>query len=673
MSCRRVTWGKSYAKTSERLRNHTMRLICSLASLSAALVFCACAGPAPSSVEFTSPAGSLRAILEVDSAGRLFYHLADSETGRLYVERSRLGFRVAAGADGGARGITSGHAIAAVVEQDGRSSYELSSGKQVEVDKPFVGRVVYLDDAAAGPDARAGAIEWRLYDDGLAFRYLLTSDYDSSSVIAEEFTEFVLPKGLTAYRQDYDTVTVYSPGYEQFWDRVGVSDEGTDRGFVFPLYAFDDDRHVLLHEGPIFGGNPGSHLVNEGHVYRLTAPRPTEAKGLYPVREYADETPWRIIVAGATPQIIAATTLPTDVAPERHEGDWSWVEPGRASWSWWSDWDSPQDYDKLRGFVDFAAEQGWSYSLVDANWNEMKGGTLAGLAAYAKTREVDLLVWYNSGGPHNEVTEAPRDRMHERERRRAEMARLQEMGVRGIKVDFFQSDKPEIMRQYIGILEDGADYELMINFHGCTVPRGLRRTYPNLLTAEAVVGAESYHFKKGFAGRAPVQNTILPLTRNAVGPMDYTPVALTVQKYPRLTTDGHELALALLFESGLLHYADDTGAYEALPDFAKDYLAEVPVTWDEVRHLDGVPGEYIALARRKGDEWWVAAINGTDEPQRVTFAITEPGTPMAVIVDGNFALPGTPAASESTQLVKTDIPTRTIVLPPYGGMVGWTP
>ena len=296
---------------------------------------------------------------------------------------------------------------------------------------------------------------------------------------------------------------------------------------------------------------------------------------------------------------------------------------------------------------------------MDANWNVMKGGTLEALVDYAQTKGVGLWAWYNSGGPHNVVTEMPRDRMLNPMVRRKEMQRLKQMGIVGIKVDFFQSDKQAIMNQYIGILEDAAAAEIMVNFHGCTVPRGLRRTYPNLMTMEAVSGAECYIFRENYEKRAPEQNTILPFTRNAIGPMDYTPVTFTKLAHPRITTDAHELALAVIFESGIQHFADDADAYRALPERARRYLAEVPTVWDEIRLIDAVPGEYVVLARRRGERWYVAAINGTAETVTLPFDDHNFGVLESFMGDDKLG----------NLLVGDAAEVQTLELQPYGGAV----
>jgi hypothetical protein len=256
---------------------------------------------------------------------------------------------------------------------------------------------------------------------------------------------------------------------------------------------------------------------------------------------------------------------------------------------------------------------GWELVLVDANWDEMGEGAVEKLVEYGRGKGVGILLWYNSGGPHNVVTEKPRDRMYDPTVRDEEMSWLERVGVKGIKVDFFQSDKQAIIRLYEDILQDAARHRLMVNFHGCTLPRGWTRTYPHLMSMEAVRGAESYIFDPEYPEKAPWHNAVLPFTRNAVGPMDYTPVTFSDNRYPHLTSLGHELALSVVFESGWIHLADSAASYRSQPVEVREFLSSLPAAWDETRYLAGFPGESIVLARRRGDRWFVAGINGGND------------------------------------------------------------
>ncbi|HWI59224.1 MAG TPA: glycoside hydrolase family 97 catalytic domain-containing protein, partial [Bacillota bacterium] len=413
----------------------------------------------------------------------------------------------------------------------------------------------------------------------------------------------------------------------------------------FPmLFRTADSQHwALITEAGVnetFCGTRLSSAPTNG-VYTIALPNPAEGNGHGSVKPSAAlpwEMPWRVIVVGSSLGTIVESTLVTDVSAPSRVPDTSWIRPGRVAWSWWSDNPSPKDAAKQKQFVDLAAQMGWEYMLVDANWTIIDNGSIHDVLRYAKSKGVGVLLWYNSGGPHNVVTEKPRDCLTYPEVRKFELELLREWGVKGIKVDFFQSDKQEVMAIYQGILRDAAEQQIMVNFHGCTLPRGWERTYPHLMSMEAVRGAECYIFDPKYPENAPVQNTILPFTRNAVGPMDFTPVTFSDNHYPHLTTYGHELALSVVFETGWLHFGDKAEAYLGLPPEPKQFLKDVPVTWDETRFVEGYPGQYAILARRKNNTWYVAGVNGQNQVRETQVQLAnclKPGSyDLTLIADG---------------------------------------
>lgn len=287
-----------------------------------------------------------------------------------------------------------------------------------------------------------------------------------------------------------------------------------------------------------------------------------------------------------------------------------WIKPGRASWSWLYEPSSPKDYEALKNYVDVTSEMGWEYSLVDANWNMMKNGTIEQLIDYANSKNVGLFLWYNSGGSHNTVTEQPRDRLSDSKVRKTEFKKLKDWGIKGIKVDFFNSDKQDIIQLYIDILKDADKYHLLVNTHGCTIPRGWQRTFPNLVSMEAVKGGEWFLMDNNFTYNAGRHNAILPFTRNVIGSMDYTPVTFSQNKVMHVTSHAHELALSVVYESGVFHFGDRAESYRSLPNEVKDFLKIVPTVWDETKLLSGYPGKDCVIARRSGDRWFIGGING---------------------------------------------------------------
>jgi alpha-glucosidase len=515
----------------------------------------------------------------------------------------------------------------------------------------------------------------RVSDDGVAFRYVFPEEATATYTVTKELSSFAFASDGHFWGQPYDKVTMYSPAYETFYTNglpIGARvpfDLGT--GWAFPALFKLNDHWLLLSEAGLDEHYFGAHLSPkpEGLEYTLAMPGADEALGygkITPSSSLPWTLPWRVLIIGKSLATIVESTLVESLSQKSQIKDTSWIKPGKASWSWWSDHDSSRSFEKLKTFVDLAAEMGWMYSLVDANWNIMTGGSLEQLAAYARSKNVGLFVWYNSGGLHNEVTEQPRDLMVERETRRQEFARLQALGIKGVKVDFFQSDKQEIIKLYLDILKDAADFELMVNFHGSTLPRGWSRTYPNLMTMEAVRGAEQYTFSDTYAHVAPVQNTILPFTRNVVGPMDYTPVTFTDEVMPHETSNAHELALSVVFESGIIHLADSVEAYQSLPEGVKNFLHDVPSSWDETKYLAGEPGKFVVLARRSGNDWYIGGISGDKETRNLTLDLS--------FLKGDYAMmliqDGTDNRSfeeDSSPITATESLTQT--LQPKGGFV----
>ena len=520
-------------------------------------------------------------------------------------------------------------------------------------------------------------LDLRAYNNGVAFRYRIPAAGHDLHTLESEATGFALPEDARLWMQPSDKATTYSPAYETYYeDEIPVGTASpTGEGWSFPvLFRTTDSQHWgLITEANLDSTFCGTRLTSTAPhgVYRIALPDPAEGHGtgsVQPVSSLPWEMPWRVIMLGRTLGGIVESTLVTDLSAPSRIQDTSWIRPGRVAWSWWSDNPSPQDGAKQRKFIDLAAEMGWEYVLVDANWTIMDHGNIHDVLRYAKQKGVGVLLWYNSGGAHNVVTEKPRGNLSAPELRRFEFDLLRKWGVKGVKVDFFQSDKQNVIDLYRSILEEAAAHQIMVDFHGCTVPRGWSRTFPNLMSMEAVRGEECYIFDPKYPEKAPVQNTILPFTRNVVGPMDYTPVAFSDNRYPHRTTSGHELALAVLFESGLVHFADKPEAYQSLPSAPKEFLKTMPVAWDDTRFVAGYPGRFVILARRKGDIWYLAGVNGQNQRLEEHFKMgswLEAGAyQMIKISDGTEAHT---LVSETNQV--TPDQELTVTFQPYGGFV----
>ncbi|MFD1316538.1 glycoside hydrolase family 97 protein [Namhaeicola litoreus] len=492
-------------------------------------------------------------------------------------------------------------------------TYESFAGKRSQIRNHAMGRTFTFETL----NGNKIEIEVRVFDDATAFRYIFPEKNEKFHKVLSETTGFNFYKKGRAWMQPYDIVTKWTPAYEKYYEsNVQIGEISPNpQGWCFPALFKTGANWVLLTEAGLYDDFYGARLHNSSSnlAYTIGLPEDTEANGIgvkEPQHTLPWKTPWRVIVLGDNLGAIVETDVVKNLSKPNEIENIDWIKPGRASWSWWSDHPSSKSYNSMKPFIDLAAEMGWEYTLIDANWNTMQDGSIEELVAYGNSKGVGSILWYNSGGPHNTVTEEPRDLMHDSVKRKEEFKKIAGWGVKGIKVDFFQSDKPFILQQYLDILKDAAAFKIMVNFHGATIPRGWERTYPNLMTMESVRGGECYSFASEYPERAPSHNTILPATRNVVGSMDYTPVTFSDNEFPHLTTNTHELALAVIFESGWQHMADRVESYRAQPDEVIQFLKDVPASWDETKYIQGIPGNEMVIARRKGNNWFIAGING---------------------------------------------------------------
>jgi hypothetical protein len=327
-------------------------------------------------------------------------------------------------------------------------------------------------------------------------------------------------------------------------------------------------------------------------------------------------TPWRVLAVGPL-KTVMESTLGTDLAPPAVAFDKTKLKPGAASWSWALLKDDGTVFDVQKRFVDYAADMHWPYTLVDADWDRKIGDAkMKELVDYAKAKGVDILVWYNSSGDWNDSPYTPKSALLTRTSRAREFARVKGLGVKGIKVDFFGGDGASMQAYYLDLLKESAEAGLLINFHGATLPRGWARTYPNLMTTEAVRGFEFTTFEQGDQDKVASHAAMLPFTRNLFDPMDFTPMVFgDIPNIQRRTRNGFELAQSVLFLSGIQHYAETPEGMATVPESVRGLLRELPRQWDEVRFVAGEPGRYLVLARRAGRQWYVAGFNADEKPR----------------------------------------------------------
>lgn len=477
-------------------------------------------------------------------------------------------------------------------------------------------------------------VVFRVSNNDVAFRYKVYPQRDRlSCVVNEETSGFVFPEGTTTFLCPQSKPMVgfarTAPSYETgYTPDAPMGKNGNDNnGFTFPcLFKVGTQGWVLISETGVDSRYCGSRLIgHEGGLYTIGFPMEGENNGngtASPGMSLPGYTPWRTITVGETLQPIVETTVPFDVVEPRYAASQKY-EYTKGSWSWILKMDGGTVFNVQKEYIDFSAAMGYNTILVDALWDTQIGREkIEELARYGASKNVSLYLWYNSNGYWNDAPQGPRGIMDNTIARRKEMAWMKSIGVKGIKVDFFGGDKQMTMKLYEDILVDANDYGIMVIFHGCTLPRGWERMYPNYAASEAVLASENLYFGQRSCDNEAFNATLHPFIRNTVGSMDFGGSALNKfynnnntpnRGSKRMTSDVFALAIAVLFQSGVQHFALAPNNLTDAPQWAIDFMKTVPTTWDEIRFIDGYPGKYVIIARRHGDKWYVAGVNAQKE------------------------------------------------------------
>lgn len=478
---------------------------------------------------------------------------------------------------------------------------------------------------------------FQVSDDGAAFRYFFPETNSKIYRLNDEVSSFRFASDAKAWLQPMTKARTgwkeTQPSYEEYYQKeIPVGTPSTlGAGWVFPALFRSGETWVLLSETGVARNYCAARLSHNssGGEYKIGFPDALENfqnGAVNPESKLPWLTPWRVIVVGSL-KTIAESTLGVDLADKAaFAADGSQFEPGKSAWSWVLLGDGQTTFDTQKRFIDYAAAMRWRYCLIDALWDTQIGYTkIKELVDYARTKNVKILLWYNSAGDWNSSPQTPRNLLLTRAGRLREFERIKAIGVAGLKVDFFGGDGQSFMNYYQDILEDAAKYGFVMNFHGATLPRGWQRTFPNLMTMEAVRGFEFVTFEQANADQEAAHSAMLPFTRNVFDPMDFTPVALdrVNDRVQRRTTSAFELALAVLFTSGIQHYAETPEGMAKAPIYVQEFLKNVPSVWDDTKFLDGYPGKFAVLARQGANCWYVAGINGEAAERKITINLSE--------------------------------------------------
>lgn len=574
---------------------------------------------------FVSPDGKIKVVV-TDEQGTPDYTV--SYNNEVFILQSPLGLKTNIG------DFTEGMTLKAANSEVKQinEAYELATIKQRKVN--------YVANEAVCTFEKDGKVIYdiifRVSNRDVAFKYRMYPQRETRScIVQEEVTAFQLPEGTTTFLcPQVKPMGGFARTYPSYETPYTVDEptgkNGWGEGYTFPcLFKNNEKGWILISETGVSSAYCASRLMgHEKGLYTIGYPQEGENNGNgtntagIPL---PGETPWRTLTMGETLAPIMETTVPFDLVKPLYEPSQKY-EYGRGSWSWIIGMDGSTVYDVQKKYIDFSAAMGYQSVLVDALWDTQIGrDKIKELAEYGAKKGVALYLWYNSNGYWNDAPQGPRGIMSNTIARRKEMKWMQSIGIRGIKVDFFGGDKQVTMQLYEDILADANDYGLLCIFHGCTLPRGWERMYPNYASSEAVLASENLHFSQGSCDNEAYNATIHPFVRNTVGSMDFGGSALN--KYyngkneprgsKRRTSDVFALATAVMFQSPVQHFALAPNNLTDAPAWAIDFMKEVPTLWDEVRYIDGYPGKYIIMARRTGDKWYVVGVNAQKEPLKL--------------------------------------------------------
>lgn len=511
-----------------------------------------------------------------------------------------------------------------------KDNYTMLTAKKANISYTATERIIETKTSSG----KRMNIIFRVSDDGVAFRYEFPETSSEVRKIISEETSFRFFEGTKAWLQPKaEAQTGFehtNPSYEAHYmmEIDAGTPSPTQNGWVYPALFRYDNTWMLITEAALGRNYCGTALQQHApdREYKINFPQAPEVftnGALNPESTLPWKTPWRIMVIGDLKTIVEST-LGTDLALPAVKMDADFIKPGKSSWSWILKKDDSTVFKVQKKYIDFAADMNWQYCLIDAMWDKLIGyDSVRILAEYAKSKNVGLLLWYNSAGDWNTVKFTPKDKLLTHEDRMKEFGRLREMGIKGIKVDFFSGDGQSMINYYQDILEDAAANHLLVNFHGATLPRGLHRTYPNLMTVEAVFGYEMITFGQGSANKAPEHSVMSALVRNAFDPMDFTPMNLyKIPRIQRTTTAAFELATSVIFLSGIQHYAESPEGMAHVPENVKNFMRALPDYWEDVRFIDGYPGKLFVVARKSGESWYVAGINGENVEKTLTLDLS---------------------------------------------------
>ena len=576
--------------------------------------------------EISSPDGKLKLNVFSDN-GKALYNVTFQ--GKIMLEKSPLGL------------ITN--------ESDFSKNLKFIDSKKDKISKNYTNEKIKKSQVSYGANTLTVnftnadnfniGIEFQVSDNNVAFRYEIQPMKDRlSAIVQSEITGYRFPSQTTTFLSPMmKSMTGFArtaPSYESGYKADAELGTKADYGYVFPgLFHIGNDGWILLSETGVNSLYCASHLdtTSEKNLYQVAYPNMAENNGFGSTGaaiSLPGKTPWRTITLGDSLKPIVETTIPFDVVEPMYEPSQKYSF-GKSTWSWILWQDNSMNYEDQSLFIDLASKLGYEYILIDALWDKNIGKErMKDLIQYAKSKNVEVLLWYNSNGAANDAPMGPRNKMSSSIERKKEMKWLKDIGIKGLKVDFFGGDKQETMRLYEDILSDANDFGLKIIFHGATLPRGWEVMYPNYAGSEAVLASEMLYFSEDVRKQEAFFATLHPFIRNTVGSMEFGGTFLNKyltksnkDKNKRYTTDGFQLATAVLFQNPVQMFGVMPNNLSDAPKFQLDFMKEVPTLWDETVFIDGYPGKYSVIARRHQNQWYVAGVNAENAVQKLTLKL----------------------------------------------------
>ena len=625
-------------------------------------------------VRVSSPNGSL-VVTVSDAEGKLSY--TATLDGKQMLAPSALGLQTSLG------DLTKELSIVNSQLSTVANSYSMRGTKASKVDYKANALTINLQNK----DGVKFSILFQVSDNDIAYRYQMPRqtirrrEYKRVRILSE-VSGFNFPEGTTTFiSPQIGPETGWEqtkPSYEEGYSNDAPMDKASQygHGYIFPALFHLPTGWALVSETGVTSGYCGSHLSDyqAGSGYTVAYPDKGENNGFgtdFAAIPLPGETPWRTITLGSTLKPILETTISYDVVEPRYQASTDY-KPGRYTWSWLIGQDNSINYDDQVRFIDLASAMGFEYCLVDNWWDQNIGRErIAELSKYAQSKGVHLLMWYNSNGFWNDAPQTPRNCMNTAIAREKEMSWLESIGVKGIKVDFFGGDKQQTMQLYEDILSDANRHGLQVVFHGCTVPRGWERMYPNFVASEAVLASENLFFGEGATISEGFDLTLHPFCRNATASMDWGGIIMNKfmstdnkSRHSRKTTDIFELASGITMQTSVQCVAMQPNNLQELPQFEMDFLRELPTTWEETRFIDGYPGKYVVMARKATNgKWYIAGLNAQKEPLALTLDLKAFGDQTKLLVDDKQMQP------VQTALKKDKKGKIKVVIQPNGGMI----